>query len=192
MEYFHWPLVPTRITQHFADNSACVRNDLQGGVIKCDGNNPPRGYRSVYADGKHGALDLKAYHGQAVYAAAKGKVYYIDTSERSGLDVRIESEMNGKKYRHIYEHLLTYHVKVGQEVEVGQQIGQADNTGWSSGDHLHFQIEEYKNGRWVKIDPEPLMSEVDAPAALLINYKILYLRQRLAQIMDALAHKVRP
>lgn len=189
---FHWPVTPTMINQYFADNKACVRTDLTGGLIVCDGNNPPAGYRSVYRDGHHGALDLKTFHGQAVYAAAKGKVYYIDTSAKSGLDVRIEHEIEGKKYRTIYEHLLTYKVEVGQEIEVGQQIGNADNTGWSSGDHLHFQVEQFMNGMWVKVDPLPLMSGLNAPQALLYTYQLLYLRQKLAQLVEALAHKIRP
>ncbi len=40
-----------------------------------------------------------------------------------------------------YWHLKSFTVKVGDHVEVGQQIGITDNTGYSSGNHLHFELQ---------------------------------------------------
>ena len=40
----------------------------------------------------------------------------------------------------IYAHLDTLNVKVGDEVDMGAVIGTRGDTGWSTGPHLHFQI----------------------------------------------------
>lgn len=40
----------------------------------------------------------------------------------------------------LYAHLDKINVKEGQEVKPGDVIGLEGNTGWSTGDHLHFQI----------------------------------------------------
>ncbi len=46
-------------------------------------------------------------------------------------------------------HHAEIYVKEGQKVEKGQQIGLSGTTGYSTGNHLHFQVEE--NG--VAVDP---------------------------------------
>ncbi|MBF7084788.1 M23 family metallopeptidase, partial [Desulfallas sp. Bu1-1] len=38
-----------------------------------------------------------------------------------------------------------YKVTPGDEVEKGQVIAKADSTGWSTGDHLHFEVRAGKN-----------------------------------------------
>ena len=44
----------------------------------------------------------------------------------------------------LYMHLAENSVEVvlGQQVTQGQSLGDADNTGWSTGNHLHFQVEQ--------------------------------------------------
>ncbi len=46
-----------------------------------------------------------------------------------------------------YWHLKSFSVKVGDHVEVGQQIGVSDNTGYSSGNHLHFELQPMDKDR---------------------------------------------
>lgn len=48
----------------------------------------------------------------------------------------------------LYMHLAygTVNVAVGQRVTTGTILGNADNTGWSSGTHLHFQVEQLPPG----------------------------------------------
>ena len=54
----------------------------------------------------------------------------------------IEYEYEGNKYRVIYGHLYPHSalVKVGQKVNSWQKIGEVGTTGYSTGNHLHFQV----------------------------------------------------
>jgi murein DD-endopeptidase MepM/ murein hydrolase activator NlpD len=190
MKILHQPVRPWIVGQKFGANEACV--DLATGkkTIACDGLNPPPGYKSLYGSTGHKGIDVRAYHGQPVHCALDGIVSHIDTNPRTGLDVRIESEQGGKRYRHIYEHLLGYQHKVGDKVEAGEVIGWTDNTGYSAGDHLHFQLEEW-TGKWTPIDPEPLLSNMFAGDALLMSNKIKYIKEQLAIFSENLAEYLR-
>ena len=182
--YFYRPVKPFVVNQFFGENQACV--DIATGkiVITADGNNPPKGYKSLYGPGGHKGLDLRAKHNQPVYCALDGTVYKIDTNEKTGLDVKVESTIDGRKFRHVYEHLLGYQPKVGDFVKAGDLIGWADNTGWSAGDHLHWQVEEFIGEKWVPINPFPLTSPTHAQ-------DVRTLSELLARLADLLADKLR-
>lgn len=182
------PLKPFRINQKFGENRACVDLATNSVYITCDGTNPPQGFKSVYGDLGHLGLDLAAYRGQPVYAAAAGTVSSIDTNPRTGLDVRIITESNGKKYLHWYEHLQGHNVKVGQWVKLGDVIGWADNTGYSSGDHLHLQLMVEVAGAWTPIDPLVHMESMCALDAKGIFSRML---EQLAVLSEKLAELAR-
>lgn len=187
MKILFQPITPFVINQAFGENQICIHDEtLQ--IISCDGNNPPTGFRSLYGKEGHKGIDLRAYSGQPVYCAQRGIVYQIDTSKRSGLDVRVESEEKGIKIRHIYEHLLGYQPDVGDRIGVGDLIGWADNTGYSSGDHLHFQTELWTGGKWVKVDPMEYMEPIYA-----LMWAGFYRRatETLARIADTIADLLR-
>lgn len=72
-------------------------------------------------------------------------------------------------YETIYAHLADFTVNVGQKVTAGQVIGHSDNTGNSTGPHLHFEVR--LNGE--PVDPalllvavEPETVEIGAAGAL--------------------------
>lgn len=181
------PLKPFVVTQSFGENKACV--DIKTGkkVIACNADKPPKGYRPLYLNG-HKGVDMWAKHGQPIYSASEGVVDFIDTQPKSGLDVRVVTEIEGKKYRCIYEHLLGYQPKIGDKVAIGDLIGWADNTGYSSGDHLHFQFEIWNKSSWKAIDPMPFMYNVYA-----LDVAPLYkrLKELMAQLADAMAEGLR-
>lgn len=191
MKYFYKPLKPFAINQRFGENNSCVSLDGLNHVISCIGQNPPKGYKSLYGPKGHLGLDLAASHGQEIYCLQKGVVNQIDTNPKSGLDVRIISSIDGRKFKHIYEHLLGYQAKVGDLIETGQLVGWADNTGYSSGDHLHLQVEELIDGVWVPIDPLSLMADGFAKDVLWINNKLKYIKEQLAFLLDNYANKLR-
>lgn len=191
MKLIFKPVDPFVVTQPFGANRVCISTDGLKTVITCDGKNPPVGYKSIYGSKGHGGIDLATRHGQEVYAAQSGVVYHIDTDPRSGLDIRIESHEQGIRFRHIYEHLMGYQPKIGDKITVGQLIGWADNTGYSSGDHLHFQLEIWNGKEWVKSDPMLYMENITAVEGLRMQNKILYLKELLARLLEALATKTR-
>lgn len=191
MKFLYQPVKPFTINQHFADNNACVSTDGLNRVVSCDGRKPPIGYKSLYGSRGHLGMDLKARHGQEVYCALTGVIQHIDTNPQTGLDVRVVSKVAGRTYRHIYEHLLGYQGKVGDGVLTGQLVGWADNTGWSSGDHLHFEVQEKIGGQWVSIDPAPLMFSVFARDHLRSADGLKWMFELMALISDNLAYRLR-
>lgn len=177
------PVKPFIINQRFGENQACI--PVNGGaVITCDGNNPPKGYKSVYGKKGHLGLDLHALHNQPVYCALDGVVDSVDTDPKSGLDVKVVSETEGRKFKHVYEHLLGYQPKIGDTVDAGSLIGWADNTGYSAGDHLHFQLEEWIKGKWVPVNPMLFMGTMHAQ-------DIRPLQEMLARLADLIADWLR-
>lgn len=85
----------------------------------------------------HQGVDLNVNRGRPVIAAASGVV--INAGVASGFGKRVEIQhRNG--YSTIYAHLDKIRVSQGQKVQGGQRVGDAGNTGLSSGVHLHFEI----------------------------------------------------
>ena len=95
----------------------------------------------------HKGVDL-ATGGENIptYAAEAGVVTVAGYSESAGNWVVID---HGNGLVTKYMHHAEIYVEVGQEVAKGQQIGVSGTTGYSTGNHLHFQVEE--NG--VAVDP---------------------------------------
>ena len=89
----------------------------------------------------HKGHDYAAPEGTPIYAAAGGEVLIAGYSYSAGYWVVI-NHGNGltTKYMHMYEKPM---VTAGQTVVKGQQIGGVGTTGQSTGNHLHFQVEEY-------------------------------------------------
>lgn len=89
----------------------------------------------------HKGHDYAAPKGTPIYAAAAGTVLIARYSNSAGYWVVIDHG-NGltTKYMHMFE--MPY-VREGQKVVKGQHIGGVGTTGYSTGNHLHFQVEEY-------------------------------------------------
>lgn len=179
---FYWPISPVRISQHFGENKACVDVATGKKTITCDGLNPPPGYKSVYSMMKgHNGFDLHALRWQDCYAAREGVVIEKETELSRGLGLGIlHGPYEGKYYKTRYWHLIGMEVDVGDRVWTGQLIGYCDNTGYSSGDHLHFEIKECDrfgntlnndNGFFGAIDPQPLM--FDTPAVEVNKFRFI-------------------
>ncbi|WP_395019808.1 M23 family metallopeptidase [Dongia sp.] len=157
-------------------------------------------YRNLGLNG-HNGLDLRASHGQPVYAAHAGVAYYeIDSNQGEGVVIRTAEPFDYKGgqafFKTIYWHLchpakepkLASPVFLfeqqtpgqGMPVKAGDLIGYADNTGLSTGDHLHFGLKpilpgdnngtdatdfgigdfynvEQANGYYGAIDPTPYL-----------------------------------
>lgn len=96
----------------------------------------------------HKGIDIACPRGTPVLAAWQGKVILTGWVSGYGRTIMI----NHGKYKTLYGHLDSIKVKPGQQVEQGEEIGKADSTGLSTGDHLHFEIRS-GNGETSYLDP---------------------------------------
>lgn len=99
----------------------------------------------------NGGIDWAVPIGSPVVAAQSGKVTQVRNDATGyGHHVRIQHEGG---YLTIYAHLMDAAVRVGDKVHAGEVIGRSDNTGNSTGPHLHFELR--KNN--IAVDPAPLL-----------------------------------
>jgi murein DD-endopeptidase MepM/ murein hydrolase activator NlpD len=90
----------------------------------------------------HPGIDFKGNRGDEAKCTATGRVVFAGRYGGYGNCVRIEHANN---FETLYGHLSRITVKVGQEVTVGQKIGEVGSTGHSTGNHLHYEVR--KNGK---------------------------------------------
>jgi murein DD-endopeptidase MepM/ murein hydrolase activator NlpD len=90
----------------------------------------------------HPGIDFKGNRGDDAKCTATGKVVFAGRYGGYGNCVKIEHANN---FETLYGHLSRITVKVGQEVTVGQKIGEIGSTGRSTGNHLHYEVR--KNGK---------------------------------------------
>src|SRR6202043_3808573 len=84
----------------------------------------------------HTGLDFRAATGDPVRATANGKVASSGWAGGYGRMVEIDHG-NGLSTR--YGHLSQIDVKVGDQIKIGQVIGEVGSTGRSTGPHLHYE-----------------------------------------------------
>lgn len=130
----------------------------------------------------HNGIDFFALRGDRIFAAHPGIVTHTHMNVIEGIGIVIKTlekfdfETGQAFFKTIYWHLLAVNVKVGQQVKAGDFIGWADNTGESTGDHLHFALKpvalgekdfewsnvKQSNGYFGAIDPQPYFVLSDA------------------------------
>ena len=98
-------------------------------------------------DHTHKGMDIAAPYGTKIVAAAKGKVTHSGWMGGYGNLIIITHDNGIQTY---YGHCSKLIAKVGDEVEAGDEIAKVGSTGFSTGNHLHFEIR--KNGN--QINPQ--------------------------------------
>lgn len=98
-------------------------------------------------DHTHKGMDIAAPYGTKIVAAAKGKITHSGWMGGYGNLIIITHENGIQTY---YGHCSKLYAKVGEEVEAGETIALVGSTGFSTGNHLHFEIR--KNGN--QINPQ--------------------------------------
>lgn len=88
----------------------------------------------------HPGVDFEGVTGDEVYAVMGGKVQQIQHSKFGYGNAVIVSHGDG--ITSLYAHLSKIQVSHGQEVSKGSVIGKVGSTGFSTGDHLHFELRE--------------------------------------------------
>ncbi|MET1034676.1 MAG: SH3 domain-containing protein [Arthrobacter sp.] len=118
-------------------------NPLKAGTYRFSSTHGPRCIPVIGGSTFHLGQDLGASNNAPIYAAASGKVSKLrsGTSNLSGYIV-IDHNDNGRKIQTAYYHMWSAftHVRLGQTVKAGQQIGRVGNSGPSTAPHLHFEV----------------------------------------------------
>lgn len=84
----------------------------------------------------HTGLDFRASTGDPVRATASGKVVSAGWAGGYGRMVEIDHG-NGLATR--YGHMSKISVRVGDQIQIGQVVGEVGSTGRSTGPHLHYE-----------------------------------------------------
>lgn len=116
-----------------------------------DGSYPVTSPYGPRQGGFHPGVDFGLPTGVAVLAANDGQVIYAAFEDGAGNTITISGE-DGWQSR--YDHLREWTVTLGQTVSAGQLVGYSDNTGDSTGPHLHFEI---RSSPSVTVDPLPIL-----------------------------------
>ena len=100
-----------------------------------------------------------------VLAAADGVVITSAISARGLLGYYVVIEHEGR-LRTVYAHgAHRSKMQVGQRVNAGDVVFTSGSTGYSTGDHLHFEVRAPDQfGRWVRVDPAPFLDDRPTPA----------------------------
>lgn len=111
------------------------------GYPRMDGFSSVFGYRSDPFNSAgaefHPGIDFKGARGDEAKSTANGRVIFAGWFGGYGNCVRIQ---HGNDFQTLYGHLSRITVKVGQEVVVGQKVGEVGSTGHSTGTHLHYEV----------------------------------------------------
>jgi len=89
----------------------------------------------------HTGIDIAGPLGNSVTAFMKGTVTYAG-SQSTGFGTHVVLD-DGNNVTSTYGHMANLAVSVGQQVNAGTVLGTRGSTGWSTGPHLHFQIDIY-------------------------------------------------
>lgn len=99
----------------------------------------------------NGGIDWAIASGSPIVAAQAGTVTTM-RNDATGYGTHVRIQHDGG-FLSIYAHMMDFAVRTGDKVSAGDVIGRSDNTGNSTGPHLHFELR--KNN--VAIDPAPLL-----------------------------------
>lgn len=103
------------------------------------------------AEQHHDGLDIAAPAGTSVKSAGPGVVLRAEVESGYG-NVVVVDHGNGVETR--YAHLSALHVKAGDRVAAGSEVGLVGSTGKSTGPHLHFEVR--RGGK--SVDPTSTLS----------------------------------
>jgi murein DD-endopeptidase MepM/ murein hydrolase activator NlpD len=98
----------------------------------------------------HAGVDLRAAYGENVPTAGDGQVVFAGEQGAYGLTVVVE-HAGGLRTR--YAHLSAISVQVGDNLEEGEAIGRAGQTGRATAPHVHFEL--MRDGQ--RLDPSALV-----------------------------------
>ncbi|MFJ4296531.1 M23 family metallopeptidase [Curtobacterium sp. NPDC089689] len=106
----------------------------------------------------HMGVDFAPGEGTPIRVIADGVVTKVQANDGGfGNDVWVTHDVDGKQFVSVYGHMKdnTFKVVTGQQVSVGDELGEVGSTGNSTGPHLHLEI--HVDG--VPVDPLTWLEE---------------------------------
>ena len=141
----------TQITEKVKEQERIKSATLNGvyfAVRPVTGNITSRfGANESIRDHTHKGMDIAAPNGTSIKAAADGTVTFSGWMGGYG-NLIIISHGNG--IQTYYGHCSKLYASIGEEIKAGDVIAAVGSTGYSTGNHLHFEIR--KNG--AQINPQ--------------------------------------
>lgn len=101
-----------------------------------------------------GAATVAQQCGHGCFVAAAGQDDYCATAATTAAARHAPNLANTVEVRHsdgtiaLYMHISTSSVSTGQHVNQGQEVAKSGNTGWSTGPHLHNQVQTNCGSWW--------------------------------------------
>ena len=130
--------VQTKLEEEYEKIESSTFNGIYFSVKPITGNITSRfGAVESIRDHAHMGMDIAAPNGTPIKAAADGTVKFAGTMGGYG-NLVIISHGNGVET--YYGHCSKIYVTKGQEVTAGDEIAAVGSTGYSTGNHLHFEI----------------------------------------------------
>ncbi len=96
----------------------------------------PRRHPILGGNRLHAGIDISNSLGAPIWAAQAGEVIYSGTMRGYGNVVMIDHG----GFVTLYAHMSARGVTKGQVVTQGQKVGEVGSTGYSTGNHLHFEV----------------------------------------------------
>lgn len=107
-----------------------------------------------YADRHHNGIDIAAKEGAPVYSPAPGKILALGNQDRfcnrKNYGKFVVLRNSGDGYALLFAHLSKVKVGNGDEIDEGEVLGHAGQTGRTTGSHLHFAV--FKEGTFAMND----------------------------------------
>ncbi len=144
------------------------KDDVVGDSSSPQGRCPVEGVITSYFDSEHPlgidiqsnvaisnkAVDPNATTGDTVLSPISGEVTYLDDSDSSGYGLYLI--ITNSEYEVLLSHFEvgSFLVIQGEQVSADQTLGTEDNTGNSSGPHVHYEIHDSAG---VLLNPEPFL-----------------------------------
>lgn len=135
---------------------------VNGPITQLFGENPD--FYKRWGFPGHNGIDYGIPNGTPINAAAAGTVAAVSFENGGyGNYVKLSHVDGSKTYFTYYAHLASSAVSAGQKVKAGTVIGFSNNTGASTGPHLHFglRIDGQNPAYKGYVDPMPYFSTGD-------------------------------
>lgn len=126
----------------------------------------PYGKPGNWAAGHHTGVDYLAPSGTPVRAVRPATVVYAGWNgwgAAYGRTVILEAEVGGQKLRAIFAHLQEVRVKTGDAVSGERIIGISNNTGRTTGPHLHEEVRRWPYNYGDDVNPDLWNEGAPAP-----------------------------